>query len=201
MVKITLVDSIREVQEKVTKALAKDMNQRLNRAAKNLEQRIKPILEGALYSSPEIGSLSGGTLAAEFGLESDPTGSLVRAIVASIEVRVSKATPKSLGGFELVMQPTNFNNLLGLSVAEQPVRGGSIPWLRWLLTAGDTVIIRNFGVEYGPYGRTGEARMVPDFAPYKVNSMYSGTAENNFITRAASRVSSQIEYEMKKAIQ
>ena len=99
------------------------------------------------------------------------------------------------------MQPTNFINLLGLGEAQQPVRGGSLPWLRWLLTAGDSIIIRNFGVEFGPFGRTGEARMVPDFAPYKVDSSFSGTPEDNFISRAVSRVGNQIENEMKKALQ
>jgi hypothetical protein len=201
MVKLTLLETTREVEARVTRALIKQINQRLSSAAGTVMVRIKPFLETALVTSPEIAALSGGTLAAEFGLEFDPTSALVRAIVDSTEVNVKKANLASLGGFELVMQPANFNNLLGLSVAEQPVRGGSLPWLRWLLTAGDTVIIRNFGVEFGPFGRTGEARMVPDFAPYKVNSAFSGTPENNFITRAVSKVGHQIEHEMKKALQ
>tara|TARA_R110000824_G_scaffold78917_1_gene198913 strand:+ start:1941 stop:2546 length:606 start_codon:yes stop_codon:yes gene_type:complete len=201
MLKLTLLDNTQEVQKKVTKALAVELNKRLASSVNKLRERIKPIIETALLSSPEIRSLSGGTLAAEFGLDSDPTSSIVRAIVDSVEVKVKKASSKDLGGFELVMQPTNFINLLGLGEAQQPVRGGSLPWLRWLLTAGDSIIIRNFGVEFGPFGRTGEARMVPDFAPYKVDSSFSGTPEDNFISRAVSRVGNQIENEMKKALQ
>ena len=87
MLKLTLLDNTQEVQKKVTKALAVELNKRLASSVNKLRERIKPIIETALLSSPEIRSLSGGTLAAEFGLDSDPTSSIVRAIVDSVEVK------------------------------------------------------------------------------------------------------------------
>ena len=197
---IKILESAAEIQEGVNKALAVEINKRLQKAAGSFKARIKPFIESALFSSPEISSLSGGTLAADFGLESDPSSAIVRAVVDSMEVKVVKATAKNMGGFELVMQPSNFANLLGLSVAQQPINGGSLPWLQWLLTAGDSIIIRNFGVERGPYGRTGKARMSGDFAPFKVDGRYSGTADNNFITRAVDKVKKQIEDQMKSVL-
>ena len=44
------------------------------------------------------------------------------------------------------------------------------------------MIIANFGVEYGSHGRTGGGHMVPNSVPFKVNSQYAGTIDNNFIT-------------------
>jgi hypothetical protein len=97
------------------------------------------------------------------------------------------------GGFTLTMQPSDYSNILSLPVSQQVIDGGSIPWLEWLLTLGDAVIIANFGVEYGPFGRTGRAHMLESAKPFKVNSSFSGTPNNNFVTRAIQTVSQQIE--------
>ena len=155
-----------------------------------------------MLDSPEINSLSNGSLRLEFGLTSDPTSAIVDAIVSTIKVKATKVNTKLQGGFTLVMQPTNFSNLLSLPVAEQPIEsGGSIPWLYWLLTLGDAVIIADFGVEFGGgRGRTGGAIMTPVNSPYKVDSRFSGTQDDNFITRAVGRVSSQVREIILKAI-
>tara|TARA_R110000824_G_scaffold267153_2_gene456098 strand:+ start:233 stop:835 length:603 start_codon:yes stop_codon:yes gene_type:complete len=200
MANIQLIESIREVETKVNTALAVEVNKSLGRAVNKVRQGCAPIITSALMTSPEISSLAGGILAAEFGLTVNPTSQLVTAIVSSIDVKIEKANAKSLGGFSLFMQPSNFANLFALSVSEQPIEGGSIPWLQWLLTQGDSIIIANFGVEFGNHGRTGEARMSKNFAPYKVNSAFSGTVNDNFITRAVQRVRPQIEAVMRNAI-
>ena len=200
MANIQLIESIREVEKKVNTALAVEVNKSLGRAVNKVRQDCAPIITSALMTSPEISSLAGGILAAEFGLTANPTGQLVNAIVSSIDVKIEKANAKSLGGFSLFMQPSNFANLFALSVSQQPIEGGSIPWLQWLLTQGDSIIIASFGVEFGNHGRTGEARMSKKFAPYKVNSAFSGTVNDNFITRAVQRVRPQIEAVMRKAI-
>ena len=80
------------------------------------------------------------------------------------------------------------------------IEGGRIPWLNWLLTAGDSILIANFGVEFGSYGRTGKARMSGNFAPYKVHSSFSGTPDNNFITRAIAAVYPQIKEIIRKEL-
>jgi hypothetical protein len=104
------------------------------------------------------------------------------------------------GGIILAIQPIDYSNLFSLSVSEQVIDGGSIPWLKWLLTLGDTIIIANFGVKYGPFGRTGKAHMTQTSRPFKVNSLFSGTADNNFITRALSNSSAQIKQAIRGAL-
>jgi len=193
--KINIIESNADIQKKINKALAKEVNKSLAFTARLVKSRIEPIIKTALLSSPEITSLRGGVLKAEFGLTSDPTGAIVNAIVSSLDVQFTKVDQNFNGGLAIVMQPDNFANLFSLSVAEQPLDDyGSLPWLQWLLTLGDAIIITDFGVEFGnlPNSRTGLAVMRKSKAPYKVNSAFSGTTENNFITRSVGRVRSQI---------
>ncbi len=195
MAKIILSESYGIISKKVNKALAKEINKTLNKTAKKIENQIRPLIRSALLSSEEIASLRGGVLRAEFGLDIDPTSSIVDAIVGSVGVNVSKLTTDFRGGIQLVMQPSDYANLLLLPEANQPIEdGGSLPWLSWLLTLGDAIIIADFGVEFGSFAqsRTGQARMTKKRAPYKVNSAYSGTEGNNFITRSIKSVSPRI---------
>lgn len=192
---IKLLESDQVVQKKIREAAAKELNKSFSRKVPALKNKLIPVIRAALNASPEINSLRGGLLALEFGLESDPTSSIIDAITASLEIRFTPINSKTLaGGLSLVMQPSNFSNLLSLPQASQPIEDGSLPWLSWLLTAGDSIIIANFGVEFGsfPQSRTGGARMAQKAAPYKVNSAFSGTEDDNFITRSISTASGEI---------
>jgi hypothetical protein len=197
---VRIVETSAQIQKKVEGALRGEINTILATSAKSIEAKVRPIIQGALTNSPEIQSLNRGTLAADFGLTSNPGNQIVSAVVASLSVRAERGKGKNLGGIVVELQPTNYSNLLGLSVAEQQINGGAIPWLYWLLTQGDTIIIANYGVEYGQFGRTGEARMSEQFAPFKVDSNFSGTTENNFITRAVDKVSKQIQQAIQGSI-
>jgi|MDSZ01.2.fsa_nt_gb hypothetical protein len=196
MVSIKLIESDRQIAAKINNALAKSFSKSMTKAIPEISSKVKSVVSGALFASDEIQSLSGGLLAADFGLTFDPSSSLVSAIVSTININVKNTTATSAGikgGFTLTMQPSDFNNLFSLPISQQPIDGGSLPWLEWLLTLGDTIIIGSFGVEYGPHGRTGKAHMTKRARPFKVNSSFSGTIDNNFITRAVATVSQDIK--------
>jgi hypothetical protein len=202
-INLKLLESDPKVIKLINKALIDEINKRGRASAGKIQRQLAPVFTSALASSPEMDSVRGGILALEFGLESDPSSTIVSAIVDSLRVRwVPVREPRFVGGLEVTMQPNDFANLLGLSVANQPIEGGSLPWLSWLLTLGDQIIITGYGVEFGsfPNTRTGQARMSEGFAPYKVNSAFSGTIEDNFITRAIARSSSQITKIIKGAL-
>ena len=188
-------ESNAEIVSRINSGLAKEINIAIKQAIPVLQQKIMPIIQAALLSSPEINSLQNGILRAEFGLTSDPTDELVAAILSTISIRPLYAQKNRGGGIEITMQPSDYSNILGQSFAQQSIDGGSLPWLSWLLTLGDTVIITDFGVEFGSFktSRTGEAKMSSKAAPYKVNSAFSGTLNDNFITRAINRVYPQIQ--------
>ena len=87
-------------------------------------------------------------------------------------------------------------------MAQQAIEiGGSIPWLSWLLTAGDAIIIGDFGVDYEVgTGRTGGATMSREEKPFKVDPMYSGDEQDNFITRAIEPTLREISAIVKKEL-
>ena len=193
---VKILESDREIFGKVNKLLAKEFDKNMRKNGNIIKNRIRPIIASALFKSPEIMSLSGGVLKADFGLTLDPAPDLVQSIISTIKLnaRNSRASSGSIdGGFTLTIQPIDYGNLFSLSVAEQVIKGGSIPWLKWLLTLGDTIIIADFGVEYGAVGRTGKGHMTRGSRPFKVNSSFSGTVDNNFISRAINEASSEIK--------
>jgi|TARA_R110000751_G_scaffold93068_2_gene181844 hypothetical protein len=199
-VSIKIMESNDDIQKQINAALASEVNKKLTRSIRKIESAIIPLIKAALMGSPEIASLKGGILRAEFGLVFDPTSQIISAVAESVNIRIQRVNKSLNGGFVLEIQPTSFSNLLSLATAEQPIEGGSIPWLNWLLTAGDSILIANFGVEFGSYGRTGKARMSSNFAPYKVHSSFSGTPDNNFVTRSIETVYPQIEDIIRKEL-
>ena len=203
MVSIKLLETDKAIQGKIYSGLAKQIQKHFNSVSGKIVSAIKPILIASLASSPEIKSLSSGVLQADFGLTSDPSLAIINSVSDSISVQAQKVKTNGStisGGFMVNAQPNSYGNLLSLPIATQAIGGGSLPWLKWLLTLGDTIIIGGFGVEYGPHGRTGKGRMVEDNAPFKVNSAFSGTVDDNFITRAIKRSEKTVINAIIKAI-
>ena len=204
MLNIRILESDRQISALINRGLATAFDRTMRQNLPAFSIRMRAIVGNALYNSQEIQSLSGGTLMADFGLTFDPSHSIVSSVISSLHIS-PRRTPSSAatisGGFDLTMQPSDYANLLSLPAAQQIIDGGSIPWLEWLLTLGDAVILANFGVEYGPFGRTGRAHMTPNSKPFKVNSSFSGSPDNNFITRAIQTASREIETAIRGVLQ
>lgn len=184
-------ESEAEIQRLVESALAKEINKKVKEIIPKLKARMIPLMTQALLTCPEVVSLKNGVLRAEFGLRNEPTTQLVAEIMRTLQFRQLYAQRGRGGGVQIVMQPNDYSNLFSKGFAEQKIRDGSLPWLQWLLTYGDAIIITGFGVEFGNFkgkaSRTGKAVMSDDLGPYKVNSAFSGTRNDNFITRAIER--------------
>lgn len=185
--KFKIIDSTAKIEANIFKSLYDGMKLLLTRAKPKIESQIKNLVREALIKSPEISSLQSGKLKFDFGLDSDPTGQIIESIVNSVHVYF-KDFKLSKSGYSntlnVYIQPSDFNNLLTLSVANQITeKGVELPWLSWLLTAGDAIIITQYHVEYDSVGRSGGAHMIPG-GIFKVDSAFSGTIDNNFITRS-----------------
>ena len=187
-VTINIVESDSQIEKMILRLLVKEANKILNKVKNNMVNNVKPVVRKALNASRTIESLRNGVLKADFGLTRDPTSAIIDTIVNSVEVRATRlsAVGSSIkGGLTLTVQPTDYAFLTtNPTIGGQAIKGGVMPWLDWLLVSGDAIIIANFGVEYGPYGRSGGGRMVEEKRPFKVNTNHSGTIDNNFITRA-----------------
>ena len=192
-----LIDSVANIEKKMLRAIVDEANKGFLKSIVKAKEPIKVIVRSALEASPEISSLNGGTLRADFGIPigKDVTTAIVTSVAESITFMTQKFSLKGRnisGGVTIGIQPTSFVNLLGLGNTELE-KGGSIPWLQRLLTSGDSIIIADFGIDYGPKGRSGMGSMTVKQRPFKVDSSFSGTATDNFITRALAPKAAQIE--------
>ena len=109
---------------------------------------------------------------------------IVEAVIRATDFKILKVDNKLKGGLLIEIQPTNFNNVVSLasSIVNYPL--ARLNFLEWLLLKGDTTIV--FGYRYEPMpgsGRSEGGIMVKQGA-WRVPPQFSGTAENNFITRA-----------------
>jgi hypothetical protein len=201
MISLRLIDPIGVINRRVNKAISQELNNRMSGNIGKARRRLKNIIPSWIMSQPEISSLLSqgvpNTLNAEFGLPpglaDEAVNSIVSAVVRSIEVHFKKFSPVLKGGVVFNFQSSTFSNLLGLVdghvVADL---GGDLHWLDWLLTKGDTTIIKGYYYKPSGKGRSGGGTM--DIGgSFRVDPSFSGTTENNFITRAFRDRDDQLE--------
>lgn len=191
MITIKLLDSIPDITKKVNAAIADQVNLLISRNLSSISNRIRVLVKSWILSQPEISSLSSGTissLAGQFGLPEGSANSVISAIALAVENSISiKYIPYGnnfRGGFEVNIQPANFENLLSLPQGKVAYQNGELHWLEWLLKRGDRIIVANY--QYNPQsgiGRSGLGNMV-DGGFFRVPPEFSGTEDDNFITRA-----------------
>ena len=120
---------------------------------------------------------------------------IAEAVADSIELIPRKTYVKGStglqGGMSLSIQPSDFSNILNMPdstiryYSTRYKRIVTLDWLNWLLKQGQEVIVSNYIVNYGNHGRSGQAKMKRSMgAVWKVDSKYSGTIDDNFISRA-----------------
>ena len=190
-----ILENKNQIKSLMKQAVFDEMSKYIISQKGNLLNQIQSLVRSRLEQSPEIISLkdSKGKLRVDFGIYagSDPTKEVIDAILSSIIIDINNTYPNS-GTFVLLtiyIQPTTFANLIGQAFGIITYPKGSHDWLDWLLTLGNKIIIKGWHVyEAENIGRSGGAIMLPDnkkvATGFKVDSRYSGTVTNNFITRA-----------------
>lgn len=187
---ITITDSIDSITKNINVAIADYINSLMRSKENVLISSAKRLVDEWVSNQPEILSLKSSSPASLVGIFGIPgnTDSIVNTIVSSVVNSVNiKFVPYSKnlkGGLELNFQPANFANLLSLPEGHTKIKNGDLHWLDWLLKRGDNVIIVNY--QYNPtsgLGRSGLGNMVFG-GSFRVPPQFSGTEDNNFITRA-----------------
>lgn len=205
MFKLKLLDSKSKIEKEILGASEPEIKAIFQKAKPRIESGVKEIVKTALMNSSEIASLKDGSLRLDFGLVIDPTEELIYAITNSVHVlfknfRFYKNTMSNV--MSVYIQPSDYGNLLSLAVANVITeRGEVLPWLEWMLTAGNAIVVAGYSVEYGNFknSRTGGAVMEP-VGFFKVDSRFSGTPEDNFITRAIEPYGQQINDLIKNSL-
>lgn len=201
--RVNLTESDSQIENKILKALAEDINKEWSNKVNLVKNIFSQNVYDAVLGSPEMASVTAGVLKIDFGLNFDPATAIADAVSQAVNVVFKKVNNKIMtGGFVVTVQPLSYLNLLSLPQAVVITeKGATLPWLDWLLTYGDSVIIANFGVKYiAGQGRSGGGYMTQPSRPFSVNSLFSGTVDNNFITRAIANKLPTIENDLIKAL-
>ena len=183
---LDLKESDKDIQLKMMASMQAWLNHKFQLAQPVIISRLKFQVSEWLMATDEIQSLLGGQLMADFGIPSP--GASVSNIVESVTRTVTvmfKPLGRTLTGqvLTIAVQPLDFSNVLGIGETIITKKGAKLDWLEWLLMRGDDIIVRDYHVEYGSFGRTGEAHMIKP-GLFRVDPAFSGTGKDNFITRA-----------------
>ena len=184
-----------ETLDHIKEALAEHINTITEKIDDAYTPRIQELVAREIMMQPEIKALIGGPLDGHFGI---PTGSassrvsdIVEAVTESIFVKWWNV-PKDFrkGGLTVRVQPNDFANLLALEAGKVRAKHRkdgpyTMHWLEWLLERGDEPIVKGYQYAPGNDGRSGKGIMKKEDAEvWRVPPQYSGTEDDNFITRA-----------------
>jgi hypothetical protein len=191
MISIKLLDSMKTISSKINISLSDLVNQQLKSKKGQVESGCRSLASEWISSCPEMVDLAAGVLSGPFGLykgsESVAVGAISNAVKSSVFARVQTVSKDfTKGGIFIYFQPSNFANLISLPQGHVDYDGGDLHWLKWMLEFGDRIIVKNYS--YKPnsgIGRSGMGSMT-NSGSFRVPPGYSGTVDDNFITRALS---------------
>ena len=197
---LKIVESNTEIKKRILTALLPEVSNYFTKVVNQLNNKIPPILINNITRQPEYNALlTDVNLRGQLGII-DPQARLSE-IITSIDNSkvVVLNTPKIsrdqiIGKFSIKMVKSDFSDLLALSSASFVSEGGyNIPWLKWLLIEGDSVIISDYYYQnrFGT-GRTGFGTMRKGGA-WRIPPEYAGNITDNWITRAVDASVSEID--------
>jgi hypothetical protein len=207
---LKLLETDQQINQKILQALLTEITNFMNSGVAIIKAELPSILQNAIINTPEYISLLNGKLKYEFGIP-DSNIKLANLIEAWLgNIRYPYMKPIIVGNnikssFAVNAVRVDFAEVLYTddALVIDSIRGYNLPWLEWLLLEGNKVIIRQQEVVLGPnkFSRTGFALMRDSNKSWKVPSEFSGTANNNWITRAIDGVEDKIELLLEKAFQ
>ena len=201
MIGLRLVDPISKIEKDIRAALIGDLNVYLNKNKNVVVGKLKQASKSWVLSQLEMESLQDSSIPYSLnslfgipkGTEANVVDSVADAVANSIQVNFSKIDKNFKGGLTFSIQPSDFQNLLGLSEGHVITeKGTDLHWLSWLLTEGDSVIVAGYQYDASGNGRSGVGSMAAG-SSFRVPPAYSGTTSNNFVTRAFVNKQKEVE--------
>jgi len=196
---IKLHIGIKESSDEITKRILRGIRDELNpvfpKLVPKIVSRTKVLLFNSITSQPEYESIRSGELRFHLGLPNggDRLIDIIEIWINSVEAefkkfRISSATGLT-GGITLIAVRSDYEDVISSNSAVFITeKGEELHWLQWLLNEGSNTIISDYKIQLGPnLGRTGGAIMVTG-AGWSIPGGFTGTPNNNFITRAIANV-------------
>lgn len=189
---ITIAESDRDIKRKIINAIGEEVNDALSRAAGNIKTQIRTQVISAIIRTPEYQSLLGGQLQHELGVENTniKLQTILGVWIKSVQTEVKPARKNKDhidASLHINMIKGDFSDVLSLPEAIYITdKGTQINWLEWLLLEGDKIIVRDYEFRATVEGnsRTGFGIMVAAERSWRVPPEFSGTVNDNFVTRA-----------------
>jgi hypothetical protein len=196
---VHLTQSNREIAKQVMRRIAIRADKAMKAMAIGGRSVLKSVVQQAILDTDEMESLRGGKLQGQLGLypslATNVPQDIAEAVADSIELIARKTFVKGSvglqGGLSISIQPTDFSNIANMPdssikyYSKRYNRIVTLDWLDWLLKRGQEIIVSDYIVEYGGHGRSGQAKMKRSTGSvWRVDSAYSGTVDDNFISRA-----------------
>lgn len=190
---IKILENNKQIADDILKALIPQVDNYLKKILRNVRTQIPRLIYDILINTDTYNSLISGQLKYEFGIP-DASSSLDEilniwtnnVIIEYKAPLISNSQIKS--SFSVSLIRSDFSDVLSSQSALviDNLRGYNLPWLEWLLLEGNKTIIPKQQVVIGPNknSRTGFAVMRESSKSWKVPSQFSGTLNNNWITRA-----------------
>lgn len=180
----------------INRGITQFVNKKLNIVAHKIVGQLRETIKQSLFDQPEVQSLSNGRLEAEIGLSDGRKHieEIINVWVNGIHVKQTKARivkDQVKASLTIYMIRRDFNDVINHPYAFVYNKGQKLPWLLWLLTYGDQIIIRDFDVSFNRQhlshgkSRSGQAVMIrKPGGGWRIPPEFSGTRNNNFLTRA-----------------
>lgn len=184
--------------QKLQRAMEREMARKIKLKRSTFLAELKDLTYWILFESDTIQSLLGrageeDNLAYHFGLWAGSEPSIVEEIIQIITGNIYdkfdgwKSTANgSEGNFRILLHGSTIDTLVESSIGKiDTAKGEQIPWLEWLLTRGNEIIIADYHIKFGfaMASRSGGAIMAPTLE-WSVPSQFAGTRDDNWITRA-----------------
>ena len=212
------IKSKTQIRNAILRALIEEMNPLFKAAASAIKPKVTNLVHRRIIQSEEMSSLQDGVLRFDIGLTSAQASQAVNmfadAISGSVNVAFKKITKKGKGlggGFTVDIQPEGFSNIDDMATSWELSSGKSASVKDLLLNLGDGIVIFDYDIEYGGFGRSGGARMVGNEGSEwgissglsRIPPRYAGVPEDNFITRTlgSEGVKAEIAKTIKEALE
>lgn len=184
-----------QVEKDIIKAIDRHLTSKMSGIHTRIATRTSELIREELMASSETNSILSGKLRAELGVAdaSSELESIFDAIAQKVKVSVKKTTSSSRGvsmHVKISAVPLDIDSIAGSLGTYTTKKGTQIPWFKWLTTLGDRVIVRDYITETGKprVSRTGDMIMVKGKSGWRVPPEFSGTEEDNFVTRATDKI-------------
>lgn len=207
----------REFELAIVEQARQEVRIALARIAPRIRLEAQEAVETAVRASPEHTSLLAGELQRLFGIENpEPAvNNIIAGIRNSVQVTQTPGVGAILGGIRLEILRTDMTDVLGVEgssyISRSVVRHTEIlvPWLEWLLLAGDKIVVTDFEVhtERGGYtgSRSGRAIMVHPTRRasrgFRIPAEFSGVIDDNWLTRCLEQLVGPVEVIFLRALE